>query len=240
MQAPLPPIHLAEVGSTNDWVRAHGPALLDGQWVVADRQTAGRGRQGRAWEAPPGNFAGSALVRPWPAEAPIHLFSFVAALALHDAVVAHAPQAPASLKWPNDLLVGRAKLSGILLESWTDAGAIIIGIGVNLVHAPSVPGRATTALSAHTATVPTPLAFAHTLGAALHSRRAQWRAHGFAAVRADWLRRAHPHGTMLGTSIDGQLLEGRFAGLADDGALLLDSAAGLRTVHAGDIFAVPR
>lgn len=232
------PVHLAEVGSTNDWVRRHRERLSDGQWVVADRQTAGRGRLGRAWEAPPGNFTASCLILPTHKERPWHLLSFVAALALHDCCGGLVDPMRLQLKWPNDLLLSGAKLSGILLETDAAAGAVILGIGVNLVHAPPVAGRTTAALAAAAADVPTPMAFADMLGAALNRRRAQWCTQGFDGIRRDWLERAHPVGSILSVRIDGRQREGRFQGLADDGALeiLIDGAG--HSVHAGDVFAV--
>lgn len=231
------PIHLAETGSTNDWVRDNASCLADGQWVVADRQTAGRGRLGRAWDTPPGNFAGSCLIRPALAETPRHLLSFVAALALHDAVAGLVPPDRLQLKWPNDLLLDGAKLSGILLETDASSGAIILGIGVNLVHAPALPDRPTAALAGATPHVPIALQFAAELGVGLQRRRAQWQHHGFAAIRDDWLARAHPVGTMLGVMIDGTRRHGPFEGLADDGALLIGIDGHVARIHAGDVLA---
>src|SRR6476646_7487966 len=87
-------------------------------WVVADRQTAGRGRRGRAWISEPGNlYASLLLTDPAPAERWPQL-SFVAALAVYDAVIAVASAfAPRlAIKWPNDLLLDGAKFAGVLIE----------------------------------------------------------------------------------------------------------------------------
>ncbi|WP_439534874.1 biotin--[acetyl-CoA-carboxylase] ligase, partial [Polymorphobacter sp.] len=152
--------HLAEVGSTNDWLLVRAAELRDGHWVVADRQTAGRGRRGRVWHDGAGNLMASVLVH---AEGPVQQLSFVAAVALRESVLA-ACGVETRLKWPNDLLVGDAKLSGILLER---AGpALVIGFGVNLGWHPVDADRPATAVGGE---VPALLA-------ALQSRFAAWRA----------------------------------------------------------------
>ena len=112
------------------------PDLRGPTWILALRQTAGRGRRGRAWTDPAGNFAATLVMRLDEPPARLALRSFVAALALHDALAAATglPQGFA-LKWPNDVLLNGGKLSGILLES-PGAGVLALGIGVNLRHAP--------------------------------------------------------------------------------------------------------
>src|SRR3546814_17137925 len=108
---------LAELGSTNDWLAdAARQGAPEGQWVRADRQTGGRGRRGRTWVSEPGNLYASTLIRLRGGDPPAQQLGFVAALALHRALSAWAPAARLSLKWPNDLLMDGAKLSGILRE----------------------------------------------------------------------------------------------------------------------------
>jgi BirA family biotin operon repressor/biotin-[acetyl-CoA-carboxylase] ligase len=224
---------VAQTPSTNDWIRARAGDLADGDWVIADRQTAGRGRQGKTWDMPAGNLAASVLIRPHRAECPVPLFSFVAALALHDACATFVAPGRLLLKWPNDVLLDGAKLSGTLLEA-LDPAALVLGIGVNLAVAPELPDRPTSALDPGGGIVA--VAFLSTLASALAARRAQWRADGFEAVRGDWLARAHPPGTPIAICATGQ--KGRFAGLADDGALRLELATGHEArIHAGDILA---
>ena len=204
----------------------------------ADRQTAGHGRLGRAWEMPAGNLAMSGLIRLQPGEGQAPELGFVAALALHDAVATLVDPALLQLKWPNDLLLDGAKLSGILLERTGDA--LVLGIGVNLAVAPDIAGRATVALADHGVALAA-AALADMVVAAFSKRRFEWRRQGFAASRAAWLQRAHPLGTMLRVTAGAQLLEGGFAGLAEDGALLLQEVDGRRhVVHAGDVFALPQ
>lgn len=224
-------IHLEEVGSTNDWLREHAAELSDGQWLRADRQTAGRGRRNRKWEGHAGNLAASCLVRLQPGEKRASDLGFVMAVALYQCVERLVDSGRLKLKWPNDLLLDGAKLSGILLERSGDE--VIIGVGVNLAEAPAVAGRQTASLEGLMA----PAEFCEMLAAVFQKWRQQWRREGFAAVRAQWLQIAHPAGTHLRVESGGVVTEGAFAGLADDGALLLRVDDGrVLTVHAGDVW----
>ena len=261
--------HLSEVGSTNDWLLARADALPDGHWVIADRQTAGRGRRGRVWNDGAGNFMGSVLVK---VDGQVQQLSFVAALALHDALTAitsprrgevdsgearwergaanPSPGPPAAsldlspagrgdfaLKWPNDVLLGGTKCSGILLERQQDA--LVIGIGINLAHHPEGTERPATSLAAAGLPVPTPAAVLDELAAAFAHWRGQWEAHGFPPIRAAWLARAAGVGSRIVARLGSDSPEGIFTGLADDGALLmqLDDGA-VRAIHAGEVFAL--
>uniref|UniRef100_UPI0013DC9705 biotin--[acetyl-CoA-carboxylase] ligase n=1 Tax=Sandarakinorhabdus rubra TaxID=2672568 RepID=UPI0013DC9705 len=159
--------HLAEVGSTNDWLLARAEALPDAHWVLADRQTAGRGRRGRVWNDGAGNFMGSVLVK---ATGEVQQLSFVAALALHEALSEGSSQPHRfTLKWPNDVLLDGIKCCGILLERQGDA--LVIGMGVNLAHHPDGTERPATSLAAAGVAVPTPLALLSALAPAF----ARWR-----------------------------------------------------------------
>lgn len=227
--------HLAEVGSTNDWLMARADALPDGHWVIADRQTAGRGRRGRVWNDGAGNFMGSVLVK---ADGPVQQLSFVTALALHDALaeLTGAPERLA-LKWPNDVLLDGLKCSGILLER--QGGALVIGIGVNLAHHPDGTERPATSLAAAGVPVCSPRALLDMLAPAFARWRTIWQAEGFAPVRTAWLARASGVGGRIVARLGNETPEGRFAGLADDGALLLQLDDGsTRAIHAGDVFAI--
>jgi len=233
-------LHVPETGSTNADLRQLADAGgEDGLWLRADRQTAGRGRQGRDWSSPSGNFYGSTLVRLQPSDPMAATLALVAAVAIEDAVRSCLPDIGArlALKWPNDLLIDGAKLSGILLERTGDA--IVIGMGINLASAPGLPDRATTALGDHGVSV-TPEAMQALLADAMTRWIAVWREQGMFAIIARWEARAHPHGTPLTARLpDGQVLTGTFHGLANDGALRLGLADGsVHVIHAGDIFLV--
>lgn len=222
-------IRLEEVSSTNGWLAERAADLPDGQWVRAERQTAGRGRQGRAWAMAPGNLAASVLVRLRPSDPPCTQLSFLAGVALHQVAAAHVPAARLMLKWPNDLLLDGAKLAGILCERAGDT--VIAGFGVNLAEAPLLSGRATIAFPSPP---PDPDRFLEELALAFQDHLALWRREGFQAIRSLWLQAAHSIGTLLSLSGDPGL-KGRFDGLEADGALRLSTADGIRVVHAGDV-----
>ena len=218
--------NIPETGSTNDDVAALArEGAPEGLWLRAERQTGGKGRQGRAWQSPHGNLYASTLVRLQPGDPPAPTLALVAAVALHAVVQRHAPAA--RIKWPNDLLVGGAKLAGILLERQGDA--VIVGFGVNLAHHPE--GLERPAISLTPAV--DPASFLKRLAAAFEAWVARWRAVGLAPVRAAWLAAAHPVGTALTTSD----VQGSFDGLDETGALHLRLPDGaLRVIHAGDVF----
>lgn len=227
-----------ETGSTNADLAARIAAherVAEGDWLVADRQSAGRGRQGRAWFDGAGNFMGSTVVWPGQGDPPLGTLALVAGLALLDAV---APLIPpphqARLKWPNDLLIGAAKLSGILLEGAGEA--VIVGIGVNLAQAPAVEGRETIALSAF-GPAPDRDLFAASLARHFDAELERWRSYGLEPLIRRWQAAAHPLGTPLAVGEPGETpLQGTFAGLASDGALQLRLADGTtRTIHAGEV-----
>ncbi|HVQ09618.1 MAG TPA: biotin--[acetyl-CoA-carboxylase] ligase [Allosphingosinicella sp.] len=219
---------VAETGSTNDDLAALArDGAAEGLWLRAERQTGGKGRQGRAWASPSGNLHASTLVRLQPEDPLAPTLALVAAVALHDAVARHAPAA--RIKWPNDLLVDGAKLAGILLER--QSNAVIIGFGVNLASRPAGLDRAATCLDPP---VPAP-AFLTRLAAGFAAWLARWRAEGLVPVRAAWLAAAHP----LGTALSAGDAQGAFDGLDESGALRLRLADGaLRVIHAGDVFLI--
>ena len=141
------------------------------------------------------------------------------------------------LKWPNDLLIDGAKLSGILLERSGDA--VVIGIGVNLAHHPVLPDRPTTSLAAHGIVI-APDTFLEDLAETMRRWLAVWRGEGLASIIEAWLSRAHPIGTALTARLpDGGATDGTFDGLDDGGALILRLAdGGRRVIHAADVFLV--
>lgn len=229
---------VAETGSTNaDMIALAASGAEEGLWLRADRQTAGRGRQGRAWQSPPGNLYASTLVRLRPGDPPPATLALVAAVALQEVVSAYLGHRDVTLKWPNDLLLGGAKLSGILLERAGDA--IVIGFGVNLAHHPVDLDRPATSLAAQGVT-PLPDDFTATLAEALAHWIARWRGEGLAPVRDRWMARAHAPGTALAARLpDGSAVEGIFHRLDGDGALILRLADGTaRAIHAGDVFLI--
>ncbi|WP_395395040.1 biotin--[acetyl-CoA-carboxylase] ligase [Novosphingobium sp. BL-8A] len=228
-----------ETASTNaDLVRrlGAGEGIGEGFWLRAVRQSAGRGRRGKAWSSPAGNLYASTVVALRADDPPVHTLAFVAALAVCDLVLSLLPAAASvQLKWPNDVLVDGAKISGILLERSGDH--VIVGIGVNVVSAPELSDRATTSILASGASDIDAQAVLHVLDARFAERLAQWRCEGLSGTLAAWQQSAYPLGTALKVMLDGEgQVTGTFAGLDPDGALRLRLAdGGLRVIHAGDV-----
>lgn len=203
----------------------------EGDWLVALVQDAGKGRQGRLWQSLAGNFFGSTMVLLWPGDPPAPALSMAAGLALIEAVETAAPGRDMLLKWPNDLMIGTAKLGGILLERSGDR--IVVGIGVNLGQAPAIPGRQTASLDG----LVTPQAFAPLLAASFARVLAAWRSADPASFARAWMERAHPPGTPLDVHLGAdERVSGQFAGIEPDGAMRLRLADGrIDIVRAGDV-----
>jgi BirA family biotin operon repressor/biotin-[acetyl-CoA-carboxylase] ligase len=217
-------------GSTNADHLADASAV-EGDWLVALEQTAGRGRQGREWVTKRGNFFGSALVQLVPDDPPAQSLSLVSGLALIEAVDAAVPGLALQLKWPNDLLLDRAKLAGILLERQGDR--VVAGFGVNLASAPEVDGRA----AGHLGGKISPEAFAPIIAAAFGRMLPLWRSSDVHDIARAWLARAHPIGTELTVHGGDSLpVRGRFDGIEPDGRLRLRLPDGtVRAIHAADV-----
>jgi BirA family transcriptional regulator, biotin operon repressor / biotin---[acetyl-CoA-carboxylase] ligase len=193
---------------------------------------------GRQWSSDPGNVYASCVVRLRASDPPAATLAFVAALAAFDCVKQIAPEIPVTIKWPNDLLSGGAKLSGILLERSGDA--VVIGFGINLVSHPALPDRPATDLLALGARPPHPQAVVEILADCLALWLERWRMGGMRGIVQQWQRHAHPVGSALTVALpDGERLEGLFEGLSEDGALRLRLAdATIRAIHAGDVFLI--
>ena len=209
---------------------------VEGDWLIAARQSAGRGRQGREWQSPDGNFAGSTLVLLRQDDPPAPTLALAAGLALIEAIDAAAPGRATMLKWPNDLMLGTslqlwAKLAGILLERAGDR--VVAGFGVNLAAAPAIPGRATASLDG----VLTPQSFAPLLATSMARILTAWRTADPSAMAHAWQTRAHPIGTQLTVRTGpGEQLTGRFEGLDPAGALRLGLGDGaIHVIRAADV-----
>jgi BirA family biotin operon repressor/biotin-[acetyl-CoA-carboxylase] ligase len=220
-----------------------GPGLAGPEWIMARRQTKGRGRRGRAWHDPEGNFAATLVMRPSEPPAEVALRSFVAALALYDALVAVTGRSEAlALKWPNDVLLNGGKVAGILLESaGTGAGLshFAIGIGVNLAHAPDAvePGAvAPVSLAGACGVEIGAEAFLDVLAAAYAERERRFRDFGFAPIREAWLARAARLGEVIVARTVRDEIKGRFETVDEQGNLVLSTADGRVAIAAADVF----
>ncbi len=237
---------LAEVDSTNAEAARIASDLSGPEWILGLRQTNGRGRRGRPWADPAGNFAATLVMRP--AETPdrIALRSFVAALALFDAFVAATGRAEMlSLKWPNDVLMNGGKVAGILLESAGMAGGtvshIAIGIGVNLSVAPDgaevEPGATRpVSLLSETGCKVTPEEFLELLAASFARYESQFTTYGFAPIREAWLARAARLGEVITARTSRDETIGTFETVDLAGNLVLKTSQGLVVIPAAEVF----
>jgi BirA family biotin operon repressor/biotin-[acetyl-CoA-carboxylase] ligase len=227
----------ADIDSTNreaaDLARAGAPA---GVVVVADHQTAGRGRLGRTWEAPPGSsLLASVLLRPELDAARLHLVTMAVALAAADACHEVAGFTP-RLKWPNDLVVDERKLGGILAEAsfaGDRARWVVVGIGLNVNWPAELPDElAGIAVAAnHVARRPVDR---EQLLTALLERLAR-RLESLDALVDDCRERCATIGRDVRVELPDEVLTGRAVDIDDDGHLLVDTGAGVRVVAAGDV-----
>ena len=214
-------------------------------WILAGVQTGGRGRRGRHWASPAGNFHATLLCYPEGPADRVALRSFAAALALHDALsrLTGLPGAFA-LKWPNDVLLNRGKLAGILLERAGQASGpafLCVGIGVNLIAAPAPsevePGAlAPVSLLAETGLRMMPEALLDALAPAFAEWEGRLTAEGFAPLRAAWLARAARLGETVTARTGTRTRTGVFETVDEAGALVLRTQAGREAIPAAEIF----
>ena len=229
------------VASTNEVAMQRANAGRTGPlWIAADQQTGGRGRCGRSWASPPGNLSNSLLLTINRPPMVLAQLALVAGVAVHDAIGRLAPTLPTTLKWPNDVLIGDAKICGILIESQLAAGGqahnVVVGIGINLAHHPDLPDRRATSLAAQGVTA-TPRQAWQQLSAAFAGWLAVWsEGDGFSAICQSWQDRAVGIGSEVSVRAGGDVIFGRFGGLDTDGAMLLELPGGQRRrITFGDV-----
>jgi BirA family biotin operon repressor/biotin-[acetyl-CoA-carboxylase] ligase len=240
--ARVPILALDEIDSTNAGGRRRAEAGETGPlWIIAARQTAGRGRRGRDWRTAEGNLAASLLMLTERTPADAAQVSFVAALAASDLARSCLPAQRVRLKWPNDLLVDGRKAAGVLIESGLHASGrlwLVVGVGVNLVHAPILADRpATSFAEAGAASVLTPREALDRLAASFAGWLGLWNDQGFAVIAEAWTARAYGLGEPCIARLNAETVEGIAEGLDVDGALRLRRVDGVvRRITAGDVF----
>jgi BirA family biotin operon repressor/biotin-[acetyl-CoA-carboxylase] ligase len=222
-----------ELGSTSDFCAARARQNApEGLAVLALTQTAGRGSRGRSWQAPAGNLNLSVLLRPTRPAAEAGMASLLAGIAVAEALEQFFGP-PTTLKWPNDVLIGQAKLAGILIDAaplGTRLDWLVIGIGMNLRHAPQIPDRRTTSLAAHGVEI-TPDAAA----AAILASLSRWHEADAPTIQQAWLARAHAIGTPMEIHGTKNIRTGTFAGLSPAGELLLLTNDRIEPISTGDV-----
>ncbi len=232
-------VRQARLGSTNDEARAELAAGDPGRlWIVADEQTAGRGRHGRVWSSPPGNLYASALLVDPCETAMAAKIGFVAGVALRNAV-ADLGATGVRLKWPNDLVTDGAKLAGLLVEGLTIPGrpfAAIVGFGVNIRSSPQGLDYPTTNLDRLTPRALTPGDLLARLAIRFDEAMAVFaRGAGFARIRELWLASAAGLGGPIRARGARGVREGTFEGLDSEGRLLLRAPGGVEGLESADI-----
>ncbi len=242
MSLSIPTKHYPVLDSTNEEAKRLGLAGEQGPlWIITDQQTAGRGRRGRHWQSPVGNLACTGLYHwPGPLTGSAQL-GFAAALSVSETLDPWIGGAQKlSIKWPNDVLLGGAKIAGILLESGAAPGGghwLAVGIGINLKNAPVDLPYPATCLGDHlTNAKPAPSLqeIFESVITAFESWRIQLRDEGFAPLRLAWLARAHGLGQPMRTS-SGRA--GVFEDLSTNGALVLRPVTGQSIeISAGEVF----
>ncbi len=209
-------------------------------WIVALRQTAGYGRRGRRWIQAEGDFAATLLIEPDGLIEDAGQISFVAAIAVAEAIRAHIPRVALTLKWPNDVLLNGGKVAGILPELLdTPAGRMIaLGIGINIISKPEdVSYQSARLIDALDGSAPpSPMALLDTLDDRMNTWRKVWLDQGFAPVREAWLEYAAGRGQRITVRLPGQDLKGVFEDIDPSGGLILRMGDHRRVIAAGDVF----
>jgi BirA family biotin operon repressor/biotin-[acetyl-CoA-carboxylase] ligase len=232
---------VAEIDSTNEGLRQRAAAgAAEGLVLRADTQTAGRGRRGRGWNSPPGNLYVSLLVRPDCAPVVGATLGFVAAIAL-GAVLRDLTPAPVLHKWPNDVLVGGGKITGMLLEAGTRSDGrldwLVLGLGVNIVSHPEGGIHPATDLVASGGQAITPQDLLQRFLTGFGPAYDTWNRSGFGTLRAAWLAHAAGIGDAVVARLEREEISGRFADLDPDGTLVMAlDGGGQRRIAAGDVF----
>ncbi len=227
LAAPLAVEYHDSIDSTNDRARELAAAGASDVAVVADEQTGGRGRLGRAWESPAGGIWTSVLLRPAVAPARAPLFTFAAAVAV--ARAAREVGADARIKWPNDVLCGDRKLAGVLTEMEGETGRIswlVLGVGVNADVDPDTLPAGTTSLRAETDGVDRRRVLQGILEG-LYDRRGL-------DVLGEWRELSTTLGRRVRISTADGTVEGEAVDVTDAGALVVETADGRETVTTGD------
>ena len=235
---------LGAIDSTNDEARRRAFAGDPGRlWIVAEEQSAGRGRRGRTWASPKGNLYASALmIDPCP-QATAPQLGFVAGVALARAAK-DVGAAGARLKWPNDLVCGAAKCAGLLVEGATLPDvrfACVVGVGVNCLSAPTGVGYPTAVLTTESGGAIEARALFERLIERFDEALGTWRAaEGFEAVRSAWLAHAAALGERVRVERGGRLREGTFEGLDGAGRLLFRGESGIDAIESADLWILPQ
>lgn len=233
---------LNEVDSTMAEAARRASTLDRPTWIMARHQSDARGRRGRAWASPDGNFAATFVMKPGGNPASAALRSFMAANALFEALAMKIDRDRLAVKWPNDVLLNGGKVAGILLESSGRAGTIewlSIGIGVNLTAVPETVQDA--------AFPPVSLAgeggepvdqdeMLSILASNIATEERIFSELGFGPIRESWLRKAARLGEVITARTARDTFTGTFETVDEAGQLVLKTPKGRMTIPAADVY----
>ena len=231
------------VDSTNAEAKRSASEIEIPTWILAHRQTAGVGRMGRAWSSLPGNLHAT-LALPLEDSKSAALRSFLSGLALRDCCVGLAGRSEQfKLKWPNDLLLNRGKLAGILLECLPRPGGalLLIGFGVNLADAPNIVGASDgkrprpVSFVGETGILITPLDFLRNLSRSYAKREHQLQEQGFSPLRAAWMSCAEGLGEHVTVQLPDRRLHGLFETIDEVGNAIIVEGGKRTPITAGEM-----
>ena len=238
-------IILKETDSTNaEAIRKIG-SFRKPTWILTQLQTSGRGRRGRTWLMPKGNFAATLVLKPQSSLRLAALRSFVASIALRSAFVIHCgSDEKFKLKWPNDVLLSGGKVAGILLESIGKGSMVnnlLIGIGANLVSAPEMhevdfSSGSPVSIKQTLGLDILPVEFLTTLANQFKIYDDQIQTKGFDVIRTEWLSHAAKLNQTIIARVGSSEVKGIFVKIDDDGSLVLNTSAGIKKIAAADVY----
>ncbi len=235
-------IVLGTIDSTNAEAARQAPHLQRPTWIMARQQTDARGRRGRAWAHPRGNFAATLVMRPGGVPGWAALRTFLAANAVFETLALYVPRDTLSLKWPNDVLLNGRKVAGILLESAGTGGQVdwlAIGIGVNLAETPRDYADAAfppISVAEVAGEVPRQDEFLRLLAGHYATEEMVLERLGFDPIRQDWLERAARLGEEITAQTGSRKVTGIFDTVDDKGQLVLITGTGPVRIPAAEVY----
>lgn len=235
---------LKEVDSTNSYAVELALEGAPSTWIRADKQVQGKGSRGRAWSSQPGNFFGSLVFRPEGDANQAALRSFTASISVAQALESFGVERDQiSLKWPNDVLLNKKKIAGILLES-SGAGNkieyLVVGLGINLISFPPrillrPGGLEATSVKAETGLNIRPDDMLDALAKSFDELEKLLNQSGFGEISKLWLQKAAFLGEEISLQWGDKTLRGRFKTIDETGALVLTTKSGEKVISAGEM-----
>lgn len=239
--------HLEQITSTNTYALERISAGDDGPlWIVADRQTQGRGRRQRTWVSLEGNLHLSFIVQLSCGPQHVAELGFVAGLACYDALSEHMSKPEMlTLKWPNDLLIGSAKTAGLLLERASESKAegecVVIGFGINIAGHPDDVNFPATHMAEHAPDIEKVDVLEALAQAMVHWLAVWQNGENFSGIRSAWTQRAYGLDQKIAVDMETKRITGTFKGINDNGAMLIETSNGnVETIMAGDYLGLVR